>query len=184
MPFNFEEREETYWSPSKMLREKRAHCFEGALFACYCLKRHCIENYLLDLKTIDIKKDSDHTLCIFRVSGYWGAISKTNHSVLRYRDPIYKNVRELAFSFFHEYFLDNGEKNLKSYSKPFDVWKKFGEDWTDKEEDLDDIAEALDKSPHINFVPKRNAKMLRRAGKTEIDGAAVTEWNKKKKVVK
>jgi hypothetical protein len=179
VPFNFEEREETYRSPKKSLEMKKMHCFEGAVFACFCLKHHHIENYLVDLKVKNLKKDSDHTLCIFRINKHWGAISKTNHSVLRWRDPIYKTPRELTMSYFHEYFLDSGEKTLLSFSKPFDIWKKFGSKWTDQEKDLDEIAEALDKSPHINFVPKENAKFIRPAGKTEIKGASITEWSKK-----
>ena len=72
--------------------------------------------------------------------------------------------------------MDTGEKTLVSFSKPFDVWKKFGETWVESGEDLDEIAEALDNSPHINFVPEKNKKMIRGAGKTEIAGAAVVEW--------
>jgi hypothetical protein len=176
VPFNFEKGGQTYWSPQKMLRNNKAHCFEGAIFACFYLQKAGIQNYLLDLKVKDLKKDSDHTLCVFKIGKYWGAISKTNHSVLRWRDPIYKNTRELALSYYHEYFLDNGEKTLKSFSKPFDIWKKFGTKWTTQEESLDDIAEALDNSPHIDFIPKENVKFIRPAGKIEIKGAAVTEW--------
>lgn len=176
MPFNFEKEGESYWSPQKMLRENKAHCFEGAVFACFCLQKLGIPNYLMDLKVNDLKKDSDHTLCVFKMNGYWGAISKTNHSVLRFRDPIYKNYRELAMSYYHEYFLDSGEKTLKSFSKPFDIFKKFGNSWVHSEKDLDEIAEALDKSPHIEFVPQKNKKMIRPAGQTEIKGASVTEW--------
>ena len=176
IPFNFEEKRETYWSPMKMLRKNKAHCFEGAVFACFCLKKNGIENYLLDLKVKNLKKDSDHTLCIFRINKFWGAISKTNHSVLRWRDPIYKSVHELAMSYFHEYFLNNGEKTLLSFSKPFDIWKKFGDSWINEEKDLDEMAEALDKSPHTNFIPKINSKFVRNAGKTEIKGASITEY--------
>jgi hypothetical protein len=179
MPFNFEERGETYMSPKRALEAKKMHCFEGATFASFCLQKNNIENYLLDLKVKDLKKDSDHVLCVFRINKFWGAISKTNHSVLRFRDPIYKNTRELALSYFHEYFLDDGQKTLLSFSKPFDIWKKFGTSWATEEKDLDEIAEALDKSPHFNFVPKENAKFIRRAGKTEIKGASITEWSKK-----
>ncbi|MEK7117106.1 MAG: hypothetical protein AAB837_02995 [Patescibacteria group bacterium] len=179
MPFNFEEKEENYMSPMRVLKIGKMHCFEGAIFACFCLQQHNIENYLMDLKVKDLKKDSDHTLCIFKINKYWGAISKTNHSVLRWRDPIYKTPRELAMSYFHEYFLDNGQKTLLSFSKPFDVWKRFGGKWATMEKDLDKIAEALDESPHINFVPKENEKFIRPAGKTEIKGAGITEWKKK-----
>lgn len=178
VPFNFERGKETYMSPKKMLQKNKAHCFEGALFACACLQKAGIPNWLLDLKVKNLKEDSDHTLCIFKINRYWGAISKTNHSVLRWRDPIYKTPRELAMSYYHEYFLDDGEKTLKSFSKPFDIWKKFGEKWVDSEEDLDQIAQALDNSAHIDFVPKENAKLIRPVGKTEIKGALITEWKR------
>lgn len=178
LPFNFEIEGETYLSPKKVWEQKTAHCFEGALFAAACFREAGIEHYLLDLKVKDLKKDSDHVVCIFKINGYFGAISKTNHSVLRYRDPIYQTPRELTLSYFHEYFLDTGHKTLASFSKPFDIWKKFGEAWVESDEDLDEIAEALDTSPHINFVPEENKKMIRKAGKTEITGAAVVEWKK------
>lgn len=178
MPFNFEEGGETYWSPVKVLTKNKAHCFEGAIFSCFCLQQIGIENYLMDLKVKNLKKDSDHTLCIFRINKFWGAVSKTNHSVLRWRDPIYQNFRELAFSYFHEYFLDTGEKTLLSFSKPFDIWKKFGDKWATDEKDLDEIAGALDKSLHINFVPKENRRFVRKAGLTEIRGANIEEWRR------
>jgi hypothetical protein len=89
MPFNFEQKGETYMSPRKVLEMGKMHCFEGALFASLCLTYHRFENFLLDLKVKkSAKTDSDHTLCIFRINNHWGAISKTNHSVLRWRDPI------------------------------------------------------------------------------------------------
>ena len=102
LPFNFEDKGETNMSPRQVLQAKKMHCFEGVLFATLCLTYHGYENYLLDLK---VKKsahiDQDHTLSIFKINNYWGAVSKTNHSVLRWRDPIYKSARELAFTFFH-----------------------------------------------------------------------------------
>lgn len=184
IPFNFEEKGDTCMSPEGMLREGKAHCFEGVLFAAFCLKHHGIENYLMDLKVKNSSGDDDHTLCIFKINRYWGAISKTNHSVLRWRDPIYKTARELAISYYHEYFLDSGEKTLKSFSKPFDIWRRFGTKWAKEEKDLNKIAEALDRSPHINFAPNKNKGMIRKAGKTEIKGAAIVEWRKNKKLVK
>jgi hypothetical protein len=185
IPFNFEMSQETYWSPKKALAENKMHCFEGALFACLCLRRYNIPNYLLDLKVKNLKKDSDHTLCIFKINKFWGAISKTNHGVLRFRDPIYKSPRELVMSYFHEYFLDSGEKTLESYSKPFDIWRKFGEDWVYEDGDLDKIAEALDRSPHLPFVPKVNKARVRKAGKIETKMASLEEWSKngKKSIV-
>jgi len=177
LPFNFETRRETYYSPRKMLEKRKAHCFEGAIFASLCLTYHSIENYILDLKVKkSARDDQDHTLCIFKINKYWGAISKTNHSVLRWRDPIYRDIRELAMTYYHEYFLNDGEKTLESYSKPFNIFKKFGTDWIIEEHDLDEITLMLDKSSHIAFVPEKNKNMIRKVGKTEIKGANVKEW--------
>ena len=180
LPFNFESDEDTYRSPREVLKHGEVQCFEGALLACLCLAYHGIEHYIIDLK---VKKsaidDSDHTLCVFKINGYWGAISKTNHSVLRWRDPIYKNVRELAFSYFHEYFLEDGGKTAESFAKLFNVWKKFGVNWVVSKEDLDEIASALDKGPRVKFVPKANRRFIRKVGDTEIEGMLVEEWIEK-----
>ncbi|MEK7117692.1 MAG: hypothetical protein AAB861_02850, partial [Patescibacteria group bacterium] len=157
MPFNFEEEGETYRSPREVLKAGKAHCFEGAVFAAAALYFHGRKAPLLDLKVSDLKKDADHTVTLFKEgkgkNKRWGAISKTNHAVLRFRDPVYKTVRELTMSYFHEYFLDDGKKTLISFSTPFDIVKKFGEKWITAEEDLDKIALALDKSKHFPIYP-------------------------------
>ena len=182
LPFNFEEKGETYWSLRMVLKNKKAHRFEGAIFAAFCLTYHGYKNFLMDLK---VKKnaphDQDHTLCIFELGGAWGAVSKTNHGVLRWRDPIYKDFKELAKTYFHEYFLNDGAKTLQSFSKPFNIWQKFGTNWITSGKDLDEVAEALDKSLHIDFVPIKNRKFIRKAGKTEIKSASIAEWSKNKK---
>lgn len=184
LPFNFETGRETYMSPRRILEKRKSHCFEGALFAHLCLTYHGYKNFLLDLKVKkSARDDQDHIVCLFEINGFWGAISKTNHSVLRWRDPIYKDYAEIARTYFHEYFLDDGKKTLDSFSKPFDVFKNFGLQWIVEKADLDPIAEKLDRSPHIAFVPKKNSRLIRKVGKTEIKGAQITEWRKSQKVI-
>src|SRR3989344_9556108 len=100
LEFNFEKRGETLKSPLLTLREGNAHCFEGALLGAYILSLRGFTPYLMHLKTI--KGDYDHIVAPFKVGGFWGALSKTNHAVLRYREPIYRNIHELALSYFHE----------------------------------------------------------------------------------
>ena len=177
LPFNFENQGETYYSPRKVLKQREAHCFEGALLAITALKYHGVESYLLDLKAK--RPDSDHVVAVFKINGYLGAISKTNHAVLRYRDPIYKTNRELALSFFHEYFLNTGQKTLISFSKPFDPFKIFDCSWVAQQNDLDTIAEAIDKSAHIDFVPKENKRYIRRASQIEIEAGKIEQYNNK-----
>lgn len=175
LPINFESDGFTYLSPRRVLRERRAHCAEGALLAAAALWYHGGEPLLLDLKTTD--NDADHVVALFKQRGYWGAISKTNHATLRFRDPVYKTVRELVLSYFHEYFLnETGEKTLRSYSRPFNI-KKFGTSWVTAEEDLDEIVEALDASRHVPLLSRFQSRQLRRATPLEREAGTVVQFH-------
>ena len=98
----------TIMSPQMVLKRKKAQCFEGALFASAVFWHHGQKPLIMDLTTV--KDDDYHMIALFKKFGHWGAISKTTHGVLRYREPVYKNVRELAMSYFHEYFKTMEEK--------------------------------------------------------------------------
>ncbi len=179
LPINFEVDCETYMSPRRVIREKTAHCFEGALFAAAALAYHGQKPLLLDLRTE--RFDDDHVVALFKKDGRWGAISKTNHATLRYRDPIYKDVRELAMSYFHEYFWPDGRKTLRKFSLPFDLSKFPPESWVTAEENLFALVEALDSSRHIKIAPANVLKSLRRATKFEIETTAAVEWSDPRK---
>ncbi len=153
LPVNFEKKGDTNLTVRKVLQEKKAHCMEGALLAAAALWFHGEPPLLLYLQAT--KADDDHVVTLFRKNGYWGALSKTNHAVLRYRDPIYKTTRELALSYYHEYFLNkNGEKTLLYYSKPFSL-QRYGMTWITSEEDTWEISDALEASAQLPFVPKK-----------------------------
>jgi len=175
IPMSFEE---VHRSPRRVLRDRLAHCFDGALFAAAALWAHGERPLLLDLQSAE--GDDDHVVALFRRHGRWGAISKTNHAVLRYREPMYTTVRELAASYFHEYFLDDGKKTLRRYSRPFDCarWK---EDWVTTEDDLCDLAEALDASPHFSLLDRRMIAGLRSADAIEITAGQHVEWERRRK---
>ena len=173
LPTNLEKGGETLMSPRRVLREKRAHCLEGALLAAAALWLAGEKPLLLDLKTKP--SDDEHVVALFKKNGYWGAISKTNHAVLRYRDPIYKTVRELVLSYFHEYFLNKtGEKTLLSYSDPFDL-RTLGDEWVTSEKDLWYISKALDRVRHYAVVPPKNRRLLRPASRIERKAGRLTE---------
>ena len=173
VPLNHERDGETYMSPRKALRENKMHCLEGALVAALCLALQGEEPLLLDLKA---PKDVDHVVALYKKNGYWGAISKTNHAALRFRDPVYKTIRELAVSYFNEYF-DNGtkKKTLRSYAGPFNL-KKLGTDWVTTEEDLFSLPFVLDALPHKQIFPKANEKFIRPADKMELKAGSIVEW--------
>lgn len=171
LPFNKEKKGETYRSASEALKAGEVHCFEGALIAALALWLNGERPLLLDLRTD--KGDVDHVVALFKRNGRWGAISKTNHSVLRYRDPVYKSVRELAMSYFHEYFLDDGRKTLRKFSKPFDL-SLSKHDWILGRENLSLLVDELDASPHEEILPKDIH--LRNADKIEIEVQSKREW--------
>jgi len=176
LPVNWERKGETYMSPRRVLREKKMHCFEGALFAAVALWVNGEPPLVMDFQN---KGDEDHVVALYRRNGYWGAISKTNHSTLRYRDPVYKTIRELAMSYFHEYWNNkNGKKTLFAYStKPFDL-RKYGKTWITSEEDLYDMVQDVDDAPHTQVVPKKNYKLLRLADSMERRVGKIIEWKK------
>ncbi|MEK9175339.1 MAG: hypothetical protein AAB795_01975 [Patescibacteria group bacterium] len=176
IPFNFEKHGITLMSPRKVLREKKAHCIEGALFAAAALWVNSKRPLLMDLRALE--HDFDHVVALFKIDGHWGAISKTNHVVLRYREPIYKSPRELAVSYFHEYFLDDGKKTMRDFSKPFDLRKYQKQNWTTAEEDLWFIERALNKSSHEQILTRSMLARLRSADKIEIAAGKLTQWKK------
>ena len=170
LKFNFGD---THRSVALTIRVGKAHCFEGALVAAAALMANGRPPLLLDLKAE--RPDFDHVVALYKEDGRWGAISKTNHSVLRYREPVYKSVRELVMSYFHEYFLNNGKKTLRSYSKPMDL-RRFGTNWLTTTENLVDLAHKLDRSPHTKILTKKQEKSLRRAEKIEIKAGSIVEY--------
>ena len=174
LEINFEPRGDTCMSPRRVLREGKAHCMEGAMFAAAALRVNGYPPLVVDMTSN--KKDFDHVVAVFKENWYWGAISKTNHAVLKYRDPIFKNIRELVMSYFNEYFLDNGKKTLRSYSNPVNLkmFDKFN--WITSEEDVWVVPEYLARVKHIPLFPKNQIKKLRRADPIEIEGGKIVDW--------
>lgn len=172
IPFNHEKEGDTCYSPIKVMHHKKAHCLEGALFASFALCLQGRTPYLLNLKVLD--KDYDHVVALYKENGYWGAISKTNHAVLGFRDPVYKTIRELVMSYFHEYFLvTTGEKTLRGYSRPINM-KRFGTSWITAEENLFIIAETIFDAPHQTIIPKGNEQFILRANPLERSSASIS----------
>ncbi len=106
----------------------------------------------------------------------WGAISKTNHAILRWRDPIYASARELAMSYAHEYCLPGGKKSMLSFSKPFSLARFTPRSWVIAPEDLDWLLVALDTSPHVPIAPPRALRKRRRSSRVELLSQEVVEW--------
>ena len=166
---NFEPDGDTCHSVSTVLRLRRAHCIEGATLAACALWIQGQPPLLMDLQAV---RDYDHVVAVFRRHGRWGAISKTNGACLRWRDPVYRSLRELAMSYFHEYYNKRHERTLRTYSRPFDLRRLDPRIWASSAECNWHLAEALDAAPHYRLVNAAQARRLtlldpfeRRAGK-------------------
>lgn len=174
LEMNFDYDEDTCQSPRQVLKSGMAHCVEGAILAAAILRHHGHRPLLLDLEATD--RDYDHVVALFRQHGCWGAISKTNHAVLRYREPIYRTLRELALSYFHEYFLHCGRKTLRRYSAPFNLRAFDARNWVTSEEEVWFIPERLTEIRHYPILSRRQIATLRRADAIEIAAGRLTEF--------
>jgi len=177
LPYNFEPEGDTCMSPRRVLEERRAHCIEGAMVAALALRLQGERPLLMDLTAAP--HDFDHVIALYRRHGHWGAVSKTNHAVLRFRDPVYRTIRELAMSYFHEYTDDDGNKTLRSFSRPMDLTRFDRADWMTSGENLWQICDALDDVPHTKIlVSPSHAKKLRRQDATEQRAGKIVQWKR------
>ncbi len=174
LPANFELDGETAMSPRRLLQARTAHCAEAAIFAAAALAYHGQPAWLLDIQALP--SDQDHVIALFQQHGLWGAISKTNHAILRWRDPIYRSARELAMSYAHEYCLPGGKKSMQTYSRPFSLARYAPRRWVIASDDLDWLLEALDTSPHVPVAPKHVMRIRRRSSLVELRSQDVVEW--------
>jgi hypothetical protein len=149
----------TCGSPRRVLRERQAHCMEGALFGAAALRMLGYPPLLLDLEAV---RDDDHVLAIFRRDGCWGAIAKSNYSGLRYREPVYRGLRELAMSYFEHYYNPRREKTLRNYSRPVNLRRFDSIHWMTAEEAVWAIPEYLTTIRHTPLVARRAIRRLAR----------------------
>lgn len=143
--------------PHEVLRQKCAHCFDGAVFAATCFAENKHPPLLLDLRAV---RDDDHVLAVFKKHGRFGAVAKSNYVGLRFREPVYRSVRELAVSYFESYFNLKAEKTLREFSNPFLLTRVRNLDWVRGPEVFDDIAETLDRQRHFQLLSAREIRGL------------------------
>ena len=152
-------------SPRWVIKKRSAHCFEGALFAAAALQNLGFRPLLVDMKSIN---DDDHVIAVFMEDNHWGAVAKSNFTTLRYREPVYRSLRELIMSYFDFYFNLNGFKSLRSYSLPLNLTIYENRNWTTTDEDLEYIGDKLEQLRHFEVVTKKMIKNLKIASPTML----------------
>lgn len=146
-----------YRCPLRVMKERIAHCFDGALFAANAFKRIGFPPLIIDMIPND--RDDDHLLAVFKLNGYWGAVAKSNFVGLRYRDCIYRSLRELVISYFDSYFNVEREKTLRGYTEPLNL-NRFRTAWEIEDEPLDGIAQKLDEIRKFRLLTKEQEASL------------------------
>ena len=173
LPTNFELKGDTALSVRETLRQGHAHCLEGAFVAACALWISGQPPLLMDLQAD--ATDDDHVVALFRCNGAWGAISKSNHVWLRWRDPVYRTLRELALSYFHEYVLKD-RKTLRTYSRAYDLQRIDPALWVGRDDNCFDVADWVDESRHYPLITAAPARQLRRRDTMEVKAGRLLEY--------
>jgi hypothetical protein len=150
---------DTAFSPRKVIEHRTAHCLEGAIFAAAALRYNGYPPLILDLEA---KNDTDHVIAVFKQDGAWGAVASSNYAGCRFRPPIHRTLRELALSYFNDYFNKRKERTLRTFSRPVNLGRFDKKNWMTSEEDVWFVAEHLLYIPHTRLLTKKMEKNLTR----------------------
>lgn len=171
--YNKEKDGETCRSPRRVLRDRLAHCAEGAYFAAAALRVQGYPPLIVDLMAV---RDDDHLLTVFKQEGHWGAIAKSNYSGLRFREPVYRTIRELVMSYYPHYYNLKGELTLREFSRPVNLSRFDRIRWMVTEEDLWGIGDYLYTISHARVltpaVERKRRQLDRRLFEAGLVGAA------------
>ncbi len=178
IPMNFEMTGGTALSVTETLKQRRAHCIEAAMVAAFALYMNGHPPYLMDMGAAE--GDVDHVIALFKRGNHWGAISKSNGAYLRYRDPIFKSLRELALSYFFEY-TKGRKKTLRTYSAAVDLRRVDSELWVTNPHFCSEIVEVLTTAKHFDLVPRGQAKSIRLLDPIEKAAFDLDEYKNPKK---
>jgi hypothetical protein len=162
------------WSPQRILRERKGHCLEGALVAAAALRLNGHPPLLMDLEAVN---DDDHVIALYRERGLWGSIGKSNFAGLRFRAPVYRTLRELALSYFENYYNLRGEHTLRTYSVAVNLERLDANDWMTSEEVLWCVPEILISARHYPLIPTRATRGLPRLDRRSFE-AGMQGWAK------
>jgi hypothetical protein len=157
--YNIEEDGETVRSPRRVMRDRTAHCAEGAFFAAAAFRVNGRPPLLVDLEA---DNDDDHVLALYRDRGLWGSVATSKFAGLRFRAAVYRTVRELVMSYFEDYFNWDGDRTLRAYSRPLSLARFDRINWMTAEEDLWPVIDWLTVAHHTPLVPRRVANALPR----------------------
>lgn len=166
LAYNLEPEGDTLRSPRRVMRDRTAHCAEGAIFAAAAFRVNGRRPLIVDLEAV---RDDDHVLAVYRDDGLWGAVATSKFAGLRFRAPVYRTVRELVMSYFEDYYNWDGERTLRACSRPVSLARFDRIAWMTAEQDLWPIVEYLAVAPHTALIGPSAARRLPRLDKRSYD---------------
>ena len=166
LDYNHEADGDTLRSPRRVLRDRTAQCSEGAFLAAAAFRVSGRPPLLVDLVAV---RDDDHVLAVYRDKDLWGSVAISKFAGLRFRSPVYRTIRELVMSYFDHYYNWDGERTLRSYSRPLSLARFDRIGWMTTEDDLWPIVEHLDRAHHTKIIPPTTARGLRRLDRRSYD---------------
>jgi hypothetical protein len=170
LTYNVEPDGDTVRSPRRVMRDRMAHCAEGAFFAAAAFRMNGRPPLLVDLEA---ENDDDHVLAVYRDRGLWGSVATSKFSGLRFRAPVYRTIRELVMSYFEDYFNWDGDRSLRAYSRPLSLAQFDRINWTTAEEDLWPVVEWLTVARHTPVVGPAVAKRLPRVDRRSFQAGVL-----------
>jgi hypothetical protein len=165
-----------YSCPRTVLHQRQAHCFDGALFAAAALRRLGYPPLIVNM--LPNERDDDHLLAVFKQNGHWGAVAKSNFVGLRYREPVYRTLRELVMSYFEQFFNIHREKTLRGYTVPLNLQAFDNLNWMGEDDPLEAIGLRLDEIQRVLLITKRMARGLSRVDRRSCtSGLLGANWS-------
>jgi hypothetical protein len=146
-----------YRCPRRVVEDRTAHCFDGALFAAAALRRLGYPALIVDMYAV---RDDDHMIALFRRRGGWGAVAKSNYVGLRFREPVYRSLRELIMSYFNDFYNPAGERTLRTYTRPINLARFDRLGWEVSDDGLERIARHTERVPRIQVITRAMAMAL------------------------
>jgi hypothetical protein len=171
--------EELDRSAVRVMTDGQAHCLDGGMFAALALRRMGFRPLILDLVPAP-GTDDDHVLALFRVDGLWGCLAKSNYPGLRYREPVYRSLRELAMSYFESFFNLDRQRTLRAYTRPFDLTPFDDTDWMWDEAGVAKVSKRFYSRKPIPLIPEQSAARLNQADERTYTAATLGtdfEWS-------
>ena len=174
LAYNLEPDGDTYRSPRRVIRDRTAHCAEGAFLAAAAFRVNGRPPLIVDLEAV---RDDDHVIAVYRDHGAWGAVGTSKFAGLRFRAPIYRTLRELVLSYFEAYYNWDGERTLRGYSRPMSLARFDRIGWMTGEDDLWPVIRHLERVPHVPLITpamtRRLPRLDRRSYEAGLQGAPV-----------